>query len=446
MFARTMSTHSLPPELSPVEILQRLVRFDTTNPPGAERECVEWIAGLLAGAGIEAALVGRDPARPNLIARLSGNGQAPPLLLYGHVDVVPTEGQVWTHPPFSAEIADGCVWGRGTLDMKGAVAMMLSAAMTLQGVQEKPPGDLILAIVSDEEAGGWQGAGYLVEHHREKFDGVRHALGELGGFTQHIGGRRFYPIMVAEKQFCRVEARIRGASGHGSMPVHGQTVGRLATLLHRLDRRRLPVHVTPVARQMITTMARHLPGVQGTILRALLRPALTDRILPLLGPLEPNLSAILHNTVAPTVIRAGSKDNVLPAEASVVLDARLLPGQTPDDLVRELEALVGDDVELSVEPGPPSPASPDMSQFAMLGEILAEADPGAVPLPLLLPAVTDARHFTRLGIQTYGFTPMKLPPELPFTRLIHAADERIPVEALAFGSAAMLEAVRRYRG
>jgi acetylornithine deacetylase/succinyl-diaminopimelate desuccinylase-like protein len=444
MTGRPSHTVLSPP--NPVELLQALLRFDTTNPPGAERACIEWIGALLTSAGVDYLLEGRHPDRPNLVARLPGRGEAPPLLLYGHADVVTTAGQTWTHPPFAATIADGYLWGRGALDMKGAVAMMISTILRLAGDQTKPAGDVILAVVSDEEAGGNEGAGFLVEHRPALFDGVRHALGELGGFTQHVSGRRFYPIMVAEKQFCRVRLRIRGQSGHGSIPIYGQTVGRLANVLATLDRRRLPVHVTPVARQMITTMADHLPGIQAAVLRALLRPALTDRVLPRLGALEGNLSAILHNTVAPTVITAGSKDNVLPADATVVLDGRILPGQTPDDLLREVRDLVGDDVELAAEPGPPSPAAPDMSQFEMLGSILRESDPGAIPLPLLLPAVTDARHFSRLGIQTYGFTPMRLPPELPFTRLIHAADERIPVDALEFGTSAMLEAVVRYRG
>jgi acetylornithine deacetylase/succinyl-diaminopimelate desuccinylase-like protein len=437
-----MTTHS--PD--PVELLRALLRFDTTNPPGSERACIEWIAGQLDVAGIAFSQHGRTPERPNLVARLPGRGEAPPLLLYGHVDVVPTDGQNWTHPPFSATIDQGFVWGRGALDMKGAVAMMLATMFRLKGERMKPPGDIVLAVVSDEEAGGIEGAGFLVEHHFGLFEGIRHALGELGGFTQHVAGRRFYPIMVAEKQFCRVRMRVRGESGHGSIPVRGGAIGRLGTILRRLDRQPLPVHVTPVARQMITTMARHLPPAQGLVLRSLLLPPLTDRLLPRLGVLGGNLSAILHNTATPTIIEAGAKVNVIPGEAVIELHARILPGQTVDDLVRELRAVIREEVEIETEPGPPSPALPDMSQFEMLGGILREADPGAIPLPFLLPAVTDARHFTRLGIQTYGFTPMRLPPELPFSRLIHAADERIPLDALEFGTRAMLEAVMRYRG
>lgn len=432
--------------LSPVDLLLPLLRFDTTNPPGAERACIEWIGERLAAAGIDYRCYGRSSERPSLVARLPGRGEAPPLLLYGHIDVVPTGDQKWTHPPFSATIADGMIWGRGALDMKGAVAMMLATVLDLAGEQMKPPGEVVLAVVADEEAGGWDGAGYLVENHSTLFEGIRHAFGELGGFTQHVAGRRFYPIMVAEKQFCRVTLTMRGTAGHGSIPVRGEALGRLGRILSRLDRHPLPVHVTPVARRMITTMADHLPLAQRLVLRSLLRPALTDRLLPRLGDLSGSFAAILHNTVAATIVRAGSKDNVIPSEASVVLDGRILPGQSVDDLLRELRMVVGEDVELDAEPGPPSPAAPDMSQFELLAAILREQDPGAIPVPFLLPAVTDARHFTRLGIQTYGFTPMRLPPELPFSRLIHAADERIPVEALEFGARALREGVLRYRG
>lgn len=434
----------MPETPSPVSILQSLLRFDTTNPPGAEEECISWISGLMSSAGIEHALHSRSSDRPNLVARIRGDGDAAPLLLYGHVDVVTTAHQDWKYPPFSATIADGLVWGRGALDMKSAVAMMLSAVLQIASGQANTKGDVILAVVSDEEAGGTEGAGFLVEQHAELFAGVRHALGELGGFTQHIAGKRFYPIMVAEKQTCRVTMRVRGASGHGSVPVYGETVARLSRLLSDVDRRRLPVHVTHVVRRMIESIADHLPAHQGIVMRSLLRPALTDIALRLLGDLGPNLSAVLRNTVAATIISSGSKINVIPGDATVVLDGRILRGQTEAGFARELRELVGDDVEIETEMGPAAPGEPDMSQYDMLGSILSAMDPGGIPIPMLLPGVTDARHFSRLGIQTYGFTPMRLPPELPYTRLIHAADERIPVDALEFGTKAMVEAITRY--
>jgi acetylornithine deacetylase/succinyl-diaminopimelate desuccinylase-like protein len=428
----------------PAELLQNLIRLDTTNPPGNEIVCIDYIDGLLDAVGIETRVFALDENRPNLIARLSGRGDAPPLLLYGHVDVVTTEGQDWQHPPFAAEIADGYIWGRGALDMKGGVAMMLSAFMRAHAEGLDLPGDVVLALVSDEEDMGAYGAGYLVREHAALFEGIRYAVGEFGGFTMHMGGRRFYPIMIAEKQTCGLRATLRGPAGHGSIPMRGGAVARLADFLCRLDRGRLPVHVTPAARLMIESMSRALPFPQGLVLRQLLNPPLTDRVLDLLGGQGRTLDPLLHNTVNATIIRGGDKVNVIPAEITVDLDGRLLPGFTPDDMLRELRALVGDEVELEVVEYDPGPSEPDMGLFDTLAAILRECDPDGIPTPLLLSAVTDARFFSRLGIQTYGFLPMQLPEDFDFVSTLHAADERIPVAAVEFGANAIYALLRRF--
>jgi acetylornithine deacetylase/succinyl-diaminopimelate desuccinylase-like protein len=430
----------------PVELLQDLIRFDTTNPPGNEAPCISYINDVLTTAGFETTILARDEARPNLVTRLPGQGQAPPLLMYGHVDVVTTAGQEWSHPPFDGTVADGYVWGRGTLDMKGAVAMMMAALMRAQALGLVPAGDVVLAIVSDEEAGGEYGARYLVENHAELFDGIRYAIGEAGGFSFHIGGSTIYPIMVAEKQMCWMKATVRGEGGHGSMPVHGQAMARLARLLQTLDRRRLPVHVTEPTRQMIEAIASVLPSAQRLLLRQILNPALTNAILDLMGPLGKVLDPLLHNTVSPTVLQGSTKVNVIPAKVTVELDGRLLPGHSVDEMITELHALLGDEVELAVVRHEPGPAEPDMGLFDTLAGILREADPGSTPGPLVLAGVTDARHFSRLGIHTYGFTPMKIPPDLGFWRLAHGADERIPVDSLAFGTEAIYKLLQRFGG
>jgi acetylornithine deacetylase/succinyl-diaminopimelate desuccinylase-like protein len=429
---------------APAELLHKLIRFDTTNPPGNERACVEYIDGLLTGHGFETTILARDEARPNLVTRLPGRGEAPPLLFYGHLDVVSTENQAWTYPPFEGRLADGFVWGRGALDMKGAVAMMLAALMHARAQGLVPAGDILLALVADEEVNGTYGAGYLVDHHPGLFNGVRYAIGEAGGFTVHIGGRRLYPIMVAEKQTCSLRATVRGRGGHGAMPVHGQAMARLGRLLGRLDRHRLPVHITPAARQMIEGVAGALPAGQRLVLRQLLNPRLTDRLLDLMGPLGEALDPLLHNTVSPTMLRGSGQLNVIPAEVSVNLDGRLLPGYGPDDLVAELRHLLGSEVELEVYDYEPGPPAPDMGLFDLLAGILRQADPGGHPVPLLMPGVTDARHLARLGIQTYGFTPLKMPPGLDFWRLAHAGDERVPVAALDFGVEAFCRLLERY--
>ncbi len=426
---------------TPVELLQRLIRFDTTNPPGAERACVEYLEGLLREAGLETKLLARHPDRPNLVARLRGEGAAPPLLLQGHVDVVSTAGQQWTHPPFEGTIADGCVWGRGALDMKSGVAMMVSAL--LRG--PKPAGDVILAVLSDEEAGGDDGARFLVAEHPELFEGVRYALGEFGGFSMDVAGRRFYPIQVAEKQICWMRATVRGPGGHGSLPMRGGTTARLARLLRALDRGRLPIHVTDVPRRMIEGIAGRLPRPAGVPLRGLLDPRLADPMLRLLGDAGRSFEPMLRNTVNATILRAGDKVNVVPGEATVELDGRVLPGFTPGDLLREVRAVVGGDVELEITRQEPAARTEiDLGLFDLLAGVLRERDPSGTPIPYLMPGVTDGRSFARLGIQPYGFLPMQLPKELGFMQLIHAADERVPVEALEFGTGAIHAVLERY--
>jgi len=429
----------------PVELLQKLIRFDTTNPPGQESACISFVAGLLNEAGIPARVLAKVPARPNLVARLPGRGQAPPLLMYGHVDVVTTEHQPWEVPPFEGRIQDGFVWGRGALDMKGGVAMMLSAFLRAKADGLEPPGDVILALVCDEEALGAFGAKFLVEEHPDEFKGVRYAIGEFGGFTLYVGARRLYPIQVAEKQACSVRATVRGPGGHGSLPVRDGAMAKLGRLLQQLNGRRLPVRITPAARLMLGEMAAALGGVTGLMLRGLLNPGLTNGILNLLGERGRIFDPVLHNTVSPTILRGSEKFNVIPSEVAVELDGRLLPGCRPDDMIDELRQIAGGDVELEVVNYDPGPATePDMGLFGVLAGVLREADPDGIPVPMLLTAVTDARLFSRLGIQTYGFLPMQLPADFSFQNTIHAANERIPVGAVEFGSDAIFNLLGRF--
>ena len=428
-----------------VELLRDLIRFDTTNPPGNEGACIAYVRQLLDDAGVESRIFARDDARPNLVARIAGAGDAPPLLLYGHVDVVQTAGQQWTHPPFGAELVDGVVWGRGALDMKGGVAMLVDAFLRAARGELKPRGDLILAVLSDEENGGDFGAKYLVEEHADLFDGVRHALGEFGGATVHLGGKRFYPIQVAEKQICWLRGRVRGPGGHGAIGVRGSALAKLGKILQTLDRRGLPVHVTPVTRAWIEGMADALPRPQALLLRSLLDPRLAEVTLRVARVEQLRLiERALRNTVSVTIVHAGSKINVIPAEVELELDGRALPGFGPDDLIRELHDLVGPDLELELERHDPTPAEPDLTWLDGLGAILRELDPGAIPVPMLQVGVTDGRFFSRLGIQTYGFLPLELPADFELTKLIHAADERVPAAALRFGAEAVGRAVERY--
>jgi acetylornithine deacetylase/succinyl-diaminopimelate desuccinylase-like protein len=429
--------------VTPVELLQRLIRFDTTNPPGNEAECIQFIRGLLDEAGVETEVYAREPGRPNLVARLPGTGNGRPLLLQGHVDVVTTAGQKWRRPPFSGDLVDGYVWGRGAVDMKGGVAMLVSAFLRAVRGEIEPAGDLLLIVLCDEEAGGDFGARFLVEEHAHLFDGIEYALGEFGGFTTRAGGRRFYPIQIAEKQICWLKATIRGSGGHGAMINRGGTMARLGRLLRDLDRKRLPVHVTPVAQEMFERMAAALPQPHRGLMRSLVKPRLTDRVLPLLGDAARTLEPMLRHTVNATIVRAGEKINVVPAEIEVELDGRALPGFGPDDLIGELHDLVGRNIEIELVRHDPGPREPDLGLFDTLGAIIRELDPEGIPVPLLQIGVTDARFFSRLGIQTYGFLPLRLPEGFDFLPLVHAADERVPAEALAFGTEALSRALER---
>jgi acetylornithine deacetylase/succinyl-diaminopimelate desuccinylase-like protein len=428
-----------------VELTRDLIRLDTTNPPGQEHIAVDLVERVLDEAGISSARYENARGRPNLVARLKGRGDAPPFLLQGHVDVVTTVNQEWKHRPFDGEIVDGYLWGRGALDMKGGVAMMVNALLQAQA-RGGAPGDLVLAALADEEAGGNQGAKWLVEKHPELFAGIKHAIGESGGVVQHLGGRRFYPIMVSEKRGCQILATLRGPGGHGSIPAHGGAMAKLGAMLTKLDSARLPVHITPPVKLLLEGMRDALDEPWKGRMAMLLDPVHADAALVELGPLGRNLDAALHNTVNATIVSGGLKINVIPSEVQAQLDGRLLPGFGPEDMLRELREVVGPEPELEVQLVGPAQPPIDLSQLDLFASVLRDADPGCIPLPYLVTGGTDARHFAKLGIRTYGFLPLNNPPDFNGSTTIHAADERVPVSALEFGARCVLEAVMRYRG
>jgi len=428
-----------------VDLTRDLIQLDTTNPPGQERIAVDLIERILDEAGISSSRYENARGRPNLVARLKGQGNAPPFLLQGHVDVVTTVNQEWAHKPFGGEIIGGYLWGRGALDMKGGVAMMVTAVMQAHA-NGGAPGDLVLVVLADEEAGGNQGAKWLVDNHPQLFAGIKHGIGESGGVVQHLGGRRFYPIMVSEKRGCQILATLRGPGGHGSIPTHGGAMAKLGALLTKLDTAHLPVHITPPVKLLLEGMRDALEEPWKGRMAALLDPAKADATLAEIGPMGRNLDAALHNTVNATIVNGGLKINVIPSEVQVQLDGRLLPGFGPEDMIRELRAVVGPDPELEVQLVGPAQPEIDLSQLELFASVLRDADPGCVPLPYLVTGGTDARHFAKLGIRTYGFLPLNNPADFNGSATIHAADERVPVSALEFGARCVFEAVMRYRG
>jgi acetylornithine deacetylase/succinyl-diaminopimelate desuccinylase-like protein len=428
--------------MTPAELLQELIRFDTTNPPGAERACIERIGALLTAGGVEWQTYAAKPERPNLVARLPG-GPGPGLVLQGHVDVVTTVNQRWTQPPFGGELIDGWIWGRGALDMKNGVAMMVSAFLRAKGEGVRLPGDLLLVVLADEEAGGLEGAAWLTDNHPELFAGVRHTIGEGGGYSNIVGGVRFYPIMVSEKRGCQLLLTFRGPGGHGSLPMRGGAIAKLGEVLLTLNRSRLPVHLTAAVKLQLEAMRNALSGELADSFARLLDPAQTDAVLDRMGVAGRSLDATLHNTVNATIVEGGLKINVIPSEVRLSLDGRLLPGFGPEEMIRELRAVVGEETEIEVVKVGAAQPEPDLSGFGVLADIIRELDPEGIPVPYLVSGGTDGRHFAKLGINTYGFTPVTLPSGFDAWATIHDADERIPADALDFGTEAIFRAIQR---
>jgi len=428
------------------QILKQLIRFDTSNPPGNEASCIRYLKDLCDTAGLETQIIAKDPERPNLIARLKGNGSAPPLLLQGHVDVVTTQGQSWTQPPFEAVESEGFLWGRGALDMKSGVSMMLSSLLKLKEQNISPHADIIFCAMSDEETGSELGAKFLVNEHAEQFSKVKHALGEFGGFSNYLGNTKFYLIQVAEKLTCSLRLTIKGPAGHGSQPLKKTTMTQLAQTLQKLERKQPPIQISPTTKDMINAMSKASTGVNKIMLKLLLEPYLTDALMAASEQLY-LLNPMFRNTVSATRLKGSEQINVIPAEINLDLDGRMLPGVKPEQMVQEVQAIVGQQIDISVlDHDEPAHALPDTSQFELLASTLKELDPEAVPIPYLQPGVTDGRFFSQLGIQNYGFTPLNLPKDFNFSETIHAADERVPLDALRFGAEALFRVVQRYKG
>jgi acetylornithine deacetylase/succinyl-diaminopimelate desuccinylase-like protein len=434
-----------------VALLQELLRIDTTNPPGNEASAAQLLADRLAPHGLSPELILAAPGRGNLVVRLKGDGSAGgPLLLTGHLDVVPADEGEWKHPPFAAFIEDGWLWGRGAVDMKNHVAACAVVMMGLARAGLELKRDVIFAAVADEEAGCDFGSKYLVESHPEKVR-AEWALGEAGGFTFRLGEKRLYPIQVAQKGVAWLTLKARGVSAHGSIPREDNANLKLARALMRLGNQPLPVHVTAGAKRMLEAFgrARGFPSSLG--LKLLAHPSLTDLLLESLVPevkVRRSLSAVLRNTVAPTRLCSGSAPNVIPSEASATLDGRVLPGQTTADLLRELAAVVDDD-EVTFEVHhelAAVEASPETPLFRLLCDAVREMDPQGVPFPNLIPGFTDASHFARLGTTFYGFSPIVFPPDstAAFTDLLHGKDERIPVDGFKQGLRALWDVVVRF--
>ena len=432
------------------DICQALLRFDTTNPPGQEAAAAAYLEGLLREVGYEPTVLESAPGRANLVCRRPGSGGGRPLLLAAHLDVVEAAPERWRHPPFGGVIADGCLWGRGAVDMKNMAAMCTAVLRQLAREDRALSRDVIFAAVADEEDGCDLGSRWLVENRPELVD-AEYAIGEVGGYSMHVGKTTFYPVQVAEKGICWVRARVRGEPGHGSMPRDDNPVLVLSERVGRLRGQPFTARENPHVRGFIEAVAARQPRLVRPLVRLLaggrVLPAVVRR-LPDAG-LARGLSALLSNTASPTVLRAGAKVNVIPDAAEVLIDGRTLPGHH-DDFLRELGAVLGPEVELEVvREAPPVVTEPVESPLydAIRAEILRR-EPDAVVVPYMIPGFTDAKYFTRTGARWYGFSPLKIErgSGIRFAEMFHGDDERIPLAGLHWGTEVLHGLVTRFCG
>ena len=413
-----------------VDICRDLIRIDTTNPgdhsgPG-ERAAAEHVAGLLSEVGLEPVVLESHPKRTSLVARIEGEDPArPALLIHGHLDVVPANAEDWAHDPFGGEIADGCVWGRGAIDMKDMDAIMLAVTRQRLRAGRKPKRDVVLAFTADEEAGGKWGAAFLTQRHPGLFKGVTEAIGEVGGFSVAIGDQRMYAVQTAEKGLAWMRLTATGTAGHGSM-IHGDNaVTALAEAVARIGRHEWPVRLPDSSRVFLEAASAALgvgfdPEDPGTVIGKL-------------GAMGRMIGAAVQNTANPTGLKAGYKVNVIPQSATAEIDGRYLPGYA-EEFFAEIDRLLGTAVkrefihhDIALE------TTPDGDLYEAMSAALLAEDRQATVVPYCLSAGTDAKWFSKLGIRCFGFSPLKLPPELDFSGMFHGVNERVPVDGLRFG-------------
>jgi len=410
-----------------VELCRDLIRFDTSNPIRPERPAAEYVAEKLAEVGLEPAILESEPGRASVVARVEGtDASRAGLLIHGHLDVVPADAADWQVDPFAGEIRDGCLWGRGAIDMKDMDAMTLAVVRDRLRSGRRPPRDLVLAFVADEEAGGAQGARWLVDNHPELFDGCTEAISEVGGFSFTVrDDLRLYLIETAEKGIAWLRLTATGRAGHGSMLNDDNAVTKLCEAVARLGSHEFPIKVTKTVQAFLDQLSAAL-GIE--LAADDLAAAVTK-----LGPIARLIGATLRSTANPTMLAAGYKVNVIPQTASAQVDARVLPGEE-DEFFAQIDEILGPDIrrefvhhDIAVET--------DFNGAlvdAMAAALLAE-DPGANAVPYCLSGGTDAKSFSRLGMRCFGFSPLRLPPDLDFAGMFHGVDERVPLDGLRFG-------------
>ncbi len=436
------------------ELLSQLIKIDTSNPPGNELEAAKFLAEELERDGLDCEVLESEPGRGNLIARIEGSNEGPSLLLLSHLDVVPAKAEEWSVPPFSGLVKDGYIWGRGALDCKGlAVAeAMVMKLIKREGLKLK--GDLIYAATADEEMGGGRGVGWLVEHHLDKIR-AEYVINEGGGFSIPLEGRRIYTVQTAEKGVIWLRIKARGRPGHGSIPGFADNaVQRMARVIETLGRHRSRIRATPTVKRFIEGLAAERGGLQRLLSRLLMNPLLADRILDRMaerdGAMAENLRAMLRNTIAPTIIKGGVKENIIPSECEAVFDCRILPGETKETLLAEIKGVLSkagidlDKLEFKyIHTSEPTESPMDTPLYSAIEETMGELDPGSRVVPLMVTGGTDSRYLRRVGCICYGFFPIKVEEPSKLLSMVHGIDERISIENLTFSIKALYSVVGR---
>ncbi len=409
-----------------------LIRFDTSNygdkPGPGERAAAEWVAAQLEEVGLATTVLESEPGRTSVVTRIAGSDPARgALLVHGHLDVVPADKADWQVDPFVGEIRDDMLWGRGAVDMKDMVGMTLAVARAYASTGTRPPRDLVLAFVADEEAGGAKGAHFLVDQHPDLFEGCTEAISEVGGFSVSASeDLRLYLVETAQKGMSWLRLTARGTAGHGSMTNPDNAVTALCEAVARLGRSKLPLHTTATVSAFLDQASEAL-GLE-------LDPDDLEATVAKLGPIARIIGATLRNTATPTMLDAGYKVNVIPGTATAYVDGRFLPGFEAE-FERELDEVLGPDIvrervhhDIAVE------TTFDGALVDAMAESLRAEDPGARAVPYCLSGGTDAKSFSTLGMRCFGFAPLRLPADLDFSGLFHGVDERVPLDGLEFGA------------